>query len=147
LNTTIRKRIYFFDFSTHYVNLLEMKVCFNNIALGEYRLECHTILPTCIKQGSYHKLLEDVKLWKHRDDNVVEFLNDEEIDMGLPPLLKRQESDSDDDDDDPPTLQGSPLKRTSIEQASDIGPTFRAMKERVSSKGKNIMKVFNPYKK
>jgi hypothetical protein len=137
------------DFSTHYVNLLEMKVCFNNISLGEYRLESHTIMPMCINQGSYKKLLDDLKLWKHRDHEVMEFVNDDEIEMGLPPLLKRQDSGSDDDsyNNGPPSLHASPLKRTAIEQSADIGASFRAMKEKVSSKGKNAMRVFNPYKK
>jgi hypothetical protein len=136
------------DFSTHYVNLLEMKVCFNNIALGEYRLESHTILPMCIKEGSYKKLLDDLMLWKHRDEEVMEFVNDDEIERGLPPLLKRQDSGSDDDDNDnPPALYASPLKRSVVEQKSDISPSVRALKKQLSTNGKNFMKVFNPYKK
>ena len=140
------------DILSHYINMLEMKLCFNNIALGDWKLDNHTLLPMCIKQGSYRKLLDDVSLWKHREiedapvTTVMEFINDDEINDGLPPLLKRQDSGSDDEGDDLPSLHTtSPVKRTAVEQASDVSPLFKEIKKRVSN-NLNAMRVVNVYR-
>ena len=141
------------DTLSHYINMLEMKLSFNNIALSDWKLDNHTLLPMCIKNGSYRQLLDDVVLWKHRevDDKptnaVMEFVNDDEINDGLPPLLKRQDSGSDDEGDEPPTLDTTSLvKRTTIEQASDVSPLFKVIKKMVTNKC-NDMRVVNVYKK
>jgi hypothetical protein len=158
-----RERDLLWDYHSHYVCMLEMKLSFNNIRVGNFSFDRDAELPSCVKQGSYKTFLDDLQLWKHGDSDSearkiesVEFVDDEDIERGIPPLLKRKESDSDDDENEEVAKYNEDVKqrkekvvnhrRTAVEQSSDIGATFKLMKNHLQ-KQKNYSKVVNPYKK
>jgi hypothetical protein len=143
------------DFISQYMNLLEMKLTFNNIVIRNWKLDKDMEFPLCVSQGHYKTFLEDVKLWENRDSEenppiVMEFVNDDDIEMGLPPLLKRKDSDSDDDVDEPSgtASRKASTDRTAVEQASDVGMMFKLVKHHLlERKVPKNSKVVNPYTK
>ena len=157
-----REKDILWDYHSHYVNTLEMKLSFNNIRVGNFSFDRDAELPMCVKKGSYNTFLNDLKLWRNGESDtekktitVVDFVNDDDIDKGLPPLMKRQDTDSDDDEDDDDKVRDDVMeikderiinRRTAIEQASDIGAAFKLMKSYVNKEHK-VSKVVNPYKK
>ena len=152
-----REKDILWDYHSHYVCMLEMKLSFNNIRVGNFSFDRDAELPMCVKQGSYATFLNDLKLWKNGESDteketisIVEFVNDDDITNGLPPLLKRQDTYSDDDESDNHKVDDDMVKskdrRTLVEQASDIGAAFKLMKSYVQKK-RTDSKVVNPYKK
>ena len=142
------------DFLTHYKNLLEMKLTFNNILVGDWKLDKDMEFPKCLRVGYYAKFLSDMKLWENREDEdaqppiIMEFVDDDDIAMGLPPLLKRHDSESDDEVDGPSGMRRhASSSKTAVEQASDVGPMFKVMKQHLLNGQKKTSKMVNPYKK
>ena len=131
-------------FRCTYTDLIKSKMLMNNVSLihiSEYR---YMRLPKCVKRGSLRKLIDDIKLWKHEEDEVriqdglepqtpdedkifLALETGEGLPEDLPPL-------------DPPLSTSAsgrvvnPYKntgRTAVEQAADVGPMFKVMKKEV----------------
>ena len=77
----------------------------------------------------------------------MEFVNDDDIKMGVPPLFKRQESKSDDEVDEP-SIQGHvSVRHSAIEHVSGVSSVFKVVKQHLLNGQKNNNIEVNPYKK
>ena len=130
-------------FKRSYTEMVHHKMMVNKIPFRNYNVQRYVHVPECMRLNSLRKIIDDVALWKERSLEVVSYGPDSDDDdaSDLPELKGRDSEDSGDDMLTTPVkdmnANHTKTERTAVEQAKDVGPMFKLMKQRyMSSMGK-----------
>ena len=128
-------------FKCIYTDLVKCKMLMNNVSLHGINDYKYMALPKCVKRGYLKKLIDDLSLWEHQEEErmnereeaiaaIYDKSDDEPAD--LPDLVDR----SIEEELDVVHVVVNPYlpqKRTAIEQAKDVSLLFKAMKTHVKN--------------
>ena len=78
------------EYLNSYVTHIQSKMVWNGISLTKVDLDRDLVLPKCMEKGSMARIINDVKIWKHRDtDDTIEvrpWLSDDDTHtISIPP--------------------------------------------------------------
>ena len=127
-------------FKCIYTDLVKCKMLMNNVSLREINDFKYMSLPKCVKRGYLKKLIDDVALWEHQEEqdmyergSAIAAIYDNKSDdepADLPDLVDRS---IEEELDVVHVIMNPylPQKRAVVEQATDVSPLFKVIKTQV----------------
>lgn len=127
------------EFMESYVTHIHSKMVWNGISLSNVDFDKDIVLPKCMKKGSMAKIIDDIKIWKHRDtDDTIEerpWLSDDDAHtITIPPNFSEELLNYNGSPNRPLASERRKLRELCELQKADVSPMFVALKKSMATK-------------